>query len=174
MNQQVIDRTNWRYWIDGGGAWLERWNCTSHDYFLFGMMTVGVTWMVAEYFYYAYLVDKSQGLFDNPEFRNHLKKLVTVFCFCGSIHLFNIISWFWTPYLIWAICFWVNAFYSHWLNTTFRRAIRQKHLSDSLAESRLRDVRTTLDHIDLGKDLQNPIPSKTLTDMIEELQRKIG
>lgn len=168
-----IDRSNWRYWIDGAGYWIERWHCTSHDRLLFWTMFLGVIWMVSEYFYYAYLVSKSTPLFPDKLFRDHLRQLVMVFLFCGSIHLFQPLSWFWTPYLIWSACFWLNAASTNWLNKKFARAIQQKRLSETLAESRLNDVRDVLAHIDLG-DLEAPVPSKSLTDLIDELRRKTG
>lgn len=173
MTLADIDRSNWRYWIDGAGAWLERWHCTSHDALLFGVMSLGVIWMVAEYLYYAHLVKQARGIFYDESFRNHLHKLMQVFLFCGVIHLFNIISWIWTPYLIWASCFWINAALASHLNKAFRRAIQSKRLSETLAESRLNEVRDVLDHVDLG-DLQAQIPSKSLTELIDELRRKTG
>lgn len=167
---QLLDRHHWRYWLDGNGAWMNRWECTSHDLFLFILMTAGIVWMVAEYFWYAWLVRNSRHLFSDVTYRTHLDRLMKVFLFCGSIHFFNVILWFWTPHILWCVCYFANALLTNSLNRWFRRAIMSKHLSDSLAESRLKEIGSRLDHIVLG-DIEPP--QKTLRELAEELRRMI-
>lgn len=177
MHPLPINRWQWEYWLDGAGSWLERWHCTGNDGLLAFMVCSGVLWMVAEYFRYAYLVNQSEELFPDPAYRAHLKKLVVVFLFCGAIHLFNIVSWVWTPYLIWATCFYVNAWASHRLNRSFAKAIKARKLIETESAKRLRDIRERLSEehprYELG-DIEPYTASKTLVQLIEDLRKIIG
>jgi hypothetical protein len=169
-----IDRWNWRYWIDGAGAWMARWHCTGHDALLLAVLSFGVFWMVGEYFYYAYLLKQSRGLFYDESFRIHLQRLMRVFILCGIIHLTNVLIWFWTPYLLWAVMFYINAALSNRLNNSFNKAIRAKHLSETISQSRLRDIGDRLDrleHVYLGDIEPNP---KTLRELAEDLRKMVG
>jgi hypothetical protein len=166
---QLIDRYNWRYWLDGNGVWQNRWDCAGHDVFLLIFMAAGVTWMVSEYFWYAYLVKNANSLFADPSYRKHLDRLMKVFLFCGSIHLFNIVLWFWTPHIIWCLSYYVNAFVTHSLNRWFRRSILSKSLSDSIAESRLHELERAISSVAEAEEL----PPKTLREWAEELRKMV-
>lgn len=169
MNPE-INRLTWRYWVDGNGHWINRWDGTQGDWFLLLVMAIGILWMIGEYVWYARQVTTASQQFLDPARRQHLHQLMRVFLFCCLIHVFNLVNWFWPAHLLWSVSYFVNAAFAHKLNRGFGAAV-EKSLSDSLAESRLKDIGDRLDTVYLGDDLQPP--QKTLRELAEELRRMI-
>lgn len=106
------------YLLNGGGRWMTRLHCTGHDYYLLWFTIVGATLMITTYFIYAYRTftcarNKNQ----TSLYIKHSIWLTVVFVICGMLHLItNVLAWFYTPYYIIAIVYYINAYLTYRLN----------------------------------------------------------
>jgi hypothetical protein len=166
-----INRFTWRYWLDGNGAWVNRWDGTGGDVFLLVVMAVGIIWMTGEYFWYARQLMWASRLLPDESHQKHLKQSMTVFLFCCLIHFFNLINWIWPVHMLWSFSYFVNAVFASRLNRGFGPAV-QKSLSDSAAESRLHQIGDRLKSV--VQDEQSPDSLRKLASDLRDIAGRLS
>lgn len=132
----AIDR-GWRYWLDGNGQWMPRWECTGHDVLLLVVSLTTASVMVAGYFVYAHQQREAIELLPTEPERQHARDLQRVFLLCGLLHWLHVVGWFHTLYYLVAMLYGYNAWQTYRLTCDKNRllalqAMRKRH-ADRLA-----------------------------------------
>lgn len=116
-NLVAIDRLDWRYWLDGDGAWATRWDSVNHDWLLAVLQLAAMTWMVKEYVHYAIQCNQAVGIFNDPKTKLHVLRLKAVLIQCVMINLFtSVLAWVWTPHYLLVCLIFYNAHQTRKLN----------------------------------------------------------
>lgn len=143
MDGMGLDRSTFRYWIDGDGAWMARWGCSGHDIVAAAFCIVSTVILFATYVLYARQNHQAVKLLQNSLFRSHVIELRNVFLLCGAIHVISsVLSW-WKPlYYVTSISMLFNS-WQCWTLTRSKKQILaiQQHTRGVAAEQHLEDVR---------------------------------
>lgn len=112
-----IDRSTFEYWITGNGYHLTRWDCTSHDTWLYIANIVSNGWMSFEYGKYAYYCHKAFKILESSHAKTHMSRLRIVFLQYMTIHLFmSVFSWFCSIYWFTVLLVLFNAYTTRKMN----------------------------------------------------------
>lgn len=155
------------YLLSGAGHWMNRWECTGHDWALALFSIGGCLWMIWGGARYAWRAGRSVG----GRVSEHNRQLRYVFCQLVMINaLTMLVVWILPAYYIAALLCWVNAYQTWRLNAA---------KEDELLDEKLREGEVAIARLDklrrgLGTEgvvaVEEAVDNGTCEDLVTKIR----